>query len=115
MANKNGHIACTHGGESLAGLVEGKKMGIIAADDCAVIDSTAHVLKFANFQQMYFDQSFPAEFKINPDPELLNSPVLIHPKDVNKVPSFGNPLTGDDLDQFVNSVSDEIASILDLK
>ncbi|MCP4366985.1 MAG: pyridoxal-phosphate dependent enzyme, partial [Deltaproteobacteria bacterium] len=115
IANKNGHIACTHGGESLAGLVEAKKLGIIAADDCAIIDSTAHVLKFANFQQMYFEKSFPAEFKINPDLKLLNSPVLIHPKDVNKLPSSGKPLTGDDFDQFVNSVSDEIATILDLK
>ena len=115
LANKNGHIACTQGGESLAGLVEAIKKGIITTDDCAVIDSTAHVLKFANFQQMYFERSFPAEFKINPDSEHINSPVLIHPKDVKEVPSFGKPLTGDDFDRFACSVSEEIASILDLK
>ena len=115
LANKNGHIACTQGGESLAGLVEAIKKGIITTDDCAVIDSTAHVLKFANFQQMYFERSFPAEFKINPDSEHINSPVLIHPKDVKKVPSFGKPLTGDDFNRFARSVSEEIASILDLK
>jgi len=84
LANRNGNIACTHGGESLAGLVEAKKRGIIKADDCAIIDSTAHALKFSIFQQMYFEKSFPAEFKIKPDPDLINSPVLIHPKDVKK-------------------------------
>ncbi|MBW2607961.1 MAG: threonine synthase [Deltaproteobacteria bacterium] len=115
LANRNGHIACTHGGESLAGLVEAKKRGIIKADDSAIIDSTAHALKFSIFQQMYFEKSFPAEFKINPDPDLINSPVLIQPKDAKKVPSPGKPLSGDDFDRFVNSVSDEIATLLDLK
>jgi len=115
LANRNGNIACTHGGESLAGLVEAKKRGIIKADDCAIIDSTAHALKFSIFQQMYFEKSFPAEFKIKPDPDLINSPVLIHPKDVKKVPFPGKPLSGDDFNRFVNSVSDEIATLLDLK
>ncbi|MBT8351534.1 MAG: hypothetical protein KJO26_09920 [Deltaproteobacteria bacterium] len=115
LANRNGHIACTQGGESLAGLVEAKKKGIVTGDDCAVIDSTAHVLKFANFQQMYFEKKFPAEFKINPDSKHINSSVLIHPKNVKKVPSFGKPLTGDDFDRFIQSVSDEIACLLDLK
>jgi len=115
LANRNGNIACTHGGESLAGLVEAKKMGIIKTHDSAILDSTAHPLKFSIFQQMYFEKSFPAEFKIKPDPDLINSPVLIHPKDVKKFPSHGKPLSGDDFNQFVNSVSNEIATILDLK
>ncbi len=115
LANRNGHIACTHGGESLAGLVEAKKKGVIKSDDSAVIDSTAHALKFSSFQQMYFEKRFPPEFKIKPDPKLVNLPVFIHPKDVKKVPAPGKPLTGDDFDMFVNRVSDEIATILDLK
>jgi threonine synthase len=115
LANRNGHIACTHGGESLAGLVEAKSKGIIGPSDSSVIDSTAHALKFSNFQQMYFNRSFPPEFKITPDPDFINSPVLITPKDVKKVPSPKNPLTGDEFDMFVKSVSDEIASTLDLK
>lgn len=115
LANKNGHIACTHGGESLAGLVEAKKKGVIKSDDSAVIDSTAHTLKFSSFQQMYFEKSFTADFNIKPDPKLVNLPVFIHPKDVKKVPAPGKPLTGDDFNMFVNRVSDEIATILDLK
>ncbi|MCU0615451.1 MAG: threonine synthase [Desulfobacterales bacterium] len=47
IANKNGHIACPHGGECLAGIIEAKKAGLIASDDIAVLDSTAHALKFA--------------------------------------------------------------------
>ena len=43
-ANRNGHIACTHGGESLAGFVEARRLGYLDADDIAVIDSTAHAL-----------------------------------------------------------------------
>jgi len=115
LANRNGHIACTHGGESLAGLVEAKKRGMIKDCDSAIVDSTAHALKFSIFQQMYFEKSFPAEFKINPDPDLINSPQLILPKDVNRVPSSGKPLLGDDFNRFINNVSDEIATILDLK
>ncbi|MDY6791919.1 MAG: threonine synthase [Thermodesulfobacteriota bacterium] len=115
LANRNGHIACTHGGESLAGLVEAINRGIVKDDDSAILDSTAHALKFANFQQMYFENSFPAEFKIKPDPEFKNSPALIRPKHSKKVPSSGMPLTGKDLKQFVNSVSDEIATLLELK
>ena len=53
-ANRNGHIACTHGGESLAGLLAAKARGIIDSRDIAVLDSTAHALKFAGFQEMYF-------------------------------------------------------------
>ncbi|MBU4345311.1 MAG: threonine synthase [Desulfobacteraceae bacterium] len=115
VANRNGHIACTHGGESLAGLVEAKKQGIVNNNDIAVVDSTAHSLKFSGFQEMYFENRFPEEFEITPDPALMNSPVLIHPKDLKKVPAPGKPLTGDDFEQFVKRVSEEIATRLNLK
>ena len=115
LANRNGHIACTHGGESLAGLVEAKKQGIVKNNDIAIIDSTAHSLKFSGFQEMYFENRFPAEFEITPDPALMNSPVLIHPKDLKKVPAPGKPIKGDDFKQFVKRVSEEIATTLNLK
>jgi threonine synthase len=115
LANRNGHIACTHGGESLAGLVAAKKDGIIGENDVAVIDSTAHALKFSGFQDMYFQNSFPEEFKITPDPCLINAPVLVHPKDLEKVPAPGKPLQGVEFEQFVKRVSEEIAEALDLK
>jgi len=115
LANRNGHIACTHGGESLAGLVAAKKDGIIKGNDIAVIDSTAHALKFSGFQDMYFEDRFPEEFEITPDPGLINAPVFVHPKDLEKVPAPGKPLQGVEFEQFVKRVSEEIAEALDLK
>ncbi len=115
LANRNGHIACTHGGESLAGLVEARKQEIVGNNDVAVVDSTAHALKFSGFQEMYFENSFPAEFEIVPDPALMNSPVYLHPKDLPKVPAPGKPLQGAAFDYFVERISEEVAARLSLK
>ena len=114
-ANRNGHIACTHGGESLAGLVAAREQGLVAADEVAVIDSTAHALKFSGFQEMYFERSFPQEFEITPDPTLINRPRLVRPEGLEKFPAPGKPLSGEDFERFIDRVSEEIATALDLK
>lgn len=114
-ANQNGHIACTHGGESLAGLVEAIAQGIVDKNDIAVLDSTAHALKFSGFTDMYFQGTIPPEYNIASDPNLVNAPKLIHPDDLEAVPAPGKPLTGDDFDRFVHRVAEEIASMLNLK
>jgi threonine synthase len=113
-ANQNGHIACTHGGETLAGLVAAKKQGIVQTGETAVIDSTAHALKFSGFQDLYFENRFPPEYGITPNPELMNSPTLIHPDDLDEVPAPGKPLTGESFDKFVSRMSQEIANKLNL-
>ena len=113
-ANRNGHIACTHGGECLAGLVQARRQELVAKDEVAVIDSTAHALKFSGFQDLYFTDKFPDEFNIRPSADLVNTPVYMRPADLEKVPSPGNPLTGDDLKRFVQRVSEEIARALSL-
>jgi threonine synthase len=115
LANRNGHIACTHGGEALAGLVIARKQGLVDGDDIAVIDSTAHALKFAGFQQMYFEQQFPAEYGITVDPQLINTPLYLRPQGLEKLPTPGKPLSGLDFDLFVRRVSEEIADRLNLK
>jgi threonine synthase len=115
LATRNGHIACTHGGESLAGLVEARKQKIVGNNDVAVVDSTAHALKFSGFQEMYFENSFPEEFEIVPDPTLMNAPVYVHPKDLPKVPAPGKPLQGAAFDYFVERISEEVAAHLGLK
>lgn len=115
LANRNGHIACTHGGESLAGLVQARAQGIVAPNEVAVVDSTAHALKFSGFQEMYFEKSFPAEYNISSNPDFINVPVLVHPADLAKVPAPGKPLAGDDFKHFVKRVSEEIAKALHLK
>jgi threonine synthase len=114
-ANRNGHIACTHGGESLAGLVAAREKGFVSPDEVAIIDSTAHALKFSGFQDMYFENRFPAEFDITPDRTLINRPRLIRPGDLEKLPAPGKPLSGADFQRFVDRVCEEIAAALDLK
>lgn len=74
LANRYGHIACTQGGECLAGLQKARETGILNQDEYALLDATAHMLKFIGFQQMYFEGTFPAEYAIKPRPELINSP-----------------------------------------
>jgi threonine synthase len=115
VANRNGHIACTHGGESLAGLVAARQQGLLEADDVAVVDSTAHALKFVGFQQMYFEKRFSPEFDISPDPAFINTPVYVRPADLEKIPEPGRPLAGDVLQHFVRRISQEIAAALKLK
>ena len=76
-ANRHGHIACTQGGETLAGLKAAKAHGLLTDADYCVLDSTAHALKFMDFQNMYFSGSFPAAFGVTPDPALQNRPELL--------------------------------------
>lgn len=115
LANQNGHIACTHGGESLAGLVAAREQGFVEKGEIAILDSTAHALKFSGFQDMYFENNFPEEFGISPNPELVNAPVFVRPKDLEKIPGPGKPIQGDDFKQFVKRVSEEIAEKLGLQ
>jgi threonine synthase len=114
-ANRNGHIACTHGGESLAGLVAAKARGIVDSQDIAVLDSTAHALKFAGFQEMYFEQKFPADYNISPRQDLINAPQYVQPADLDRVPAPGRPLEGDAWQHFVTRTAEEIAGRLNLK
>jgi threonine synthase len=115
LANRNGHIACTHGGECLAGLVRARALGIVDDGDTAVIDSTAHALKFSGFTDMYFQGEFPPEYNIQPDPALSNRPKLVSPEDLEALPAPGKPLTGTAFDRFVQRTAEEIAAELNLK
>jgi len=114
-ANRNGHIACTHGGECLAGLAVAVTSGLVSSKETAVLNSTAHALKFSGFQDMYFENTFPADYEVLPDKSLINFPVFIHPEGLDKFPVPGKPLAENDLNIFVKRVSDEIAGMLDLK
>jgi threonine synthase len=77
LANSHGHIACTQGGECLAGLMRAKEAGLLDREETAVLDATAHSLKFQDFQTMYFEDSFPQGYGIQPKPEYRNRPVSI--------------------------------------
>lgn len=114
-ANRNGHIACTQGGESLAGLVKARREGLVSHGETAVVDSTAHAIKFSEFQNLYFEDQFPDAYGIRPRAEYTNRPSLVMPPDPSLVPSQEHRLKPAQFDRFVTSVSDQIAVSLNLK
>lgn len=77
LANSHGHIACTQGGECFAGLIRAKELSLINEKESAVLDSTAHQLKFVGFQDMYYQNNFPAEYEVTPDSSRANKPELV--------------------------------------
>lgn len=113
-ANRNGHIACTHGGECLAGLHTAIRRKLVSNQEIAVVDSTAHTLKFAGFQDLYFSGEMPEEFNVVPDPSLINTPVYMHPEGLEEIPAPGKPLTGEAFDRFVQRVTRDVADNLGL-
>ncbi|MBU3832506.1 MAG: threonine synthase, partial [Candidatus Desulfovibrio faecigallinarum] len=70
----------TQGGETLAGLINARALGLVADNEYAVLDSTAHQLKFSGFQNMYFANDFPPEYGVTPDTSLANRPELLLPE-----------------------------------
>jgi threonine synthase len=114
IANRNGHIVCTQGGESLAGLVAGLKTGIIKSEEEVILNSTAHMLKFIGFQQMYFEDNFPAAYEIKPKEALKNAPKLVRPADIPYSP-MEKTLTQEEYQEFIERTAKAIADCLNLK
>jgi len=114
-ANRNGHIACTQGGESLAGLVKAVKHGIVTDQDTAIVAATAHAIKFSGFQDQYFQDTIPDEYKIEPNQDLINAPCLVMPENPENIPVQGKPLSDKDFKIFASDVTRSIANALNLK
>jgi threonine synthase len=74
-ANRNGHVVCTQGGESVAGLKKALEEGMLPASKRFILDSTSHQLKFSVFQQMYFEDGFAPEYGVCTKGSLKNTPV----------------------------------------
>lgn len=115
IANRNGNVACTQGGESMAGFRKAIEKGWVRRGEIGILDSTAHMLKFITFQEMYFQDSFPPEFGVVPRQELRNFPSLVKPENLERFPEAGKPLQGEDMKRFVEETAAEIARILGLK
>jgi len=111
LANRNGHIACTQGGESLAGLRAALRAGLVNKNELAVVDATAHHLKFIGFQQMYFDNSFPPDFEVTPQPAFQNQPQLLMPK----TSPTHSPWTDAEIQEFTRDMVAQVAGALELK
>lgn len=106
MANRHGHISCTQGGECLAGLINARHLGLLGDNAHAVLDATAHSLKFSGFQQMYFTNTFPPEYEVEPIPALANQPELLLAEDVRK---------GKDVATFARLGAEAVVARLGLK
>jgi threonine synthase len=115
IANRNGNVVCTQGGESMAGMKKAVELGLVGSDEIGILDSTAHMLKFQSFQEKYFNNGFEPEFEVIPREELKNSPLLIRPQTIKKYPEQGRPLQGEELEEYIQGISSEIARILDLE
>jgi len=115
IANRNGNVACTQGGETLAGLRRAVEKGYAKAGETGILDSTAHMLKFLTFQEMYFQDGFDPAFHVTPREELKNAPLLVKPETLAKFPAPGSPLEGEAMKRFVEETVAEIARILALK
>ena len=115
LANRNGNVVCTQGGESMAGMKKAVDQGIVKSHETGILDSTAHMLKFLSFQEKYFNDSFEPEFNVTPIQGLKNFPQLVKPAGLVKFPAAGNPLSGEDMQEFVLKMSTEIADILELE
>ncbi len=115
QANRNGHIACTQGGECLAGLAKAFLQKIVTPAETAILDATAHAIKFSEFQDLYFKSAIPEDYKIQSNPDFINLPSLVLPDDKNKIPSQQKRLNEKDFQRFVKDISDKIAEKLRLK
>jgi len=76
-ANRNGHVVCTQGGESIIGAKKALEQGTLDSSHTIVVDSTSHQLKFSEFQRMYFEGSFPEGYEVVPEERLRNAPVAV--------------------------------------
>ena len=115
LANRNGNVACTQGGETMAGLQRAVEKGYTRSGEVGILDSTAHMLKFLTFQDMYFQDGFAPEFHVTPREELKNAPVLVKARTLDQFPEPGKPLQGEALKRFVEQTAAEIARILGLE
>jgi threonine synthase len=47
----------------------------VSSGERAIVNATAHSIKFSGFQDMYFTNTFPLEFGIRPKKQLQNQPI----------------------------------------
>ncbi len=116
-ANRNGHVACPHGGECLAGMITAKANGYIDPHETVILDSTAHAIKFSGFQDIYFSEKeeFDPAYEICKDPQFINRPIDAHPGRDIPIPAWGKPLDKKDQNRFVKATVANIAEKLGLK
>jgi threonine synthase len=112
LANRSGHIACTQGGESLAGLVRALAEKKVLPRERAVLNATAHAIKFAGFQEMYFQDTFPPEFGIRTKKNLQNRPVSAGLLKSEPLSATNNLITKNKYKVFIEKTALNITKLL---
>ncbi len=112
LANRNGHIACTQGGESLAGLVKALAEKKVSPKERAILNATAHSLKFSGFQEMYFNNTFPPEFGIHPKKGLQNHPVSLKSKKQGQISVPRKIQSPKEYQKFVEKMALKVVGLL---
>jgi threonine synthase len=113
-ANQNGHIACTQGGECLAGMVQAKALDLVDKSETVILDATAHAIKFSGFQDLYFKGELTNGYGISSDSRFINLPDFVSPDNPELIPSQETPLGSSQFQEFVKDVSKKIATRLGL-
>jgi threonine synthase len=115
LANRHGLTICTQGGECLAGFKAAMAEGIITPSETAILDSTAHALKFVDFQNAYFVGRLGQEYGVATRPELSNRPRELD-LGQSPAPSPEQPtLSAEDREAFVDTCARKIAQALGLR
>lgn len=114
LANRSGLTVCTQGGEGLAGLRAALRQKVLGSGERAVVDSTAHALKFAEFQNAYFEDGLRDGYEVKARPELVNRPVDLRPVGV-PLPEPGRTQSPEERAVYVSAAAREIALALGLK
>ncbi len=115
LANRNGHITCTQGGECLAGFRKAVEKGRVDSHVVGVLDATAHALKFSIFQEKYFENAFEPEFRVVPRDEYRNAPIAIDTPGSVPSPGGGQRLEPEEFQIFVEYAAQKIAQLLGLE
>ncbi|MDR1920353.1 MAG: threonine synthase [Candidatus Adiutrix sp.] len=113
QANRSGLTICTQGGEGLAGLREALRLGLVETGERAVVDSTAHALKFTGFQSDYFADALRDGFEIKAKPQLVNRPIDISPAGA-PLPEAGRAQSAADRAAYVAAAAKDVALALGL-
>jgi len=108
IANKHGHISCTQGGESMAGFMKAIHEDLVSNEEIGILVATAHALKFASFQEMYFANRFPPEFEVKPKKELTNTPIFIQSDDSRKLQHTGKSFQGEERDSLLRQLQQKL-------
>ncbi|MDR1039638.1 MAG: threonine synthase [Deltaproteobacteria bacterium] len=113
LANRSGLTVCTQGGESLAGLRAALRAGLVAPGETAVLDSTAHALKFMEFQNAYFRGELADGYGVVSRPENVNAPRSVELEGI-ALPAQGKALSPEESRIFTETAAKGIASALGL-